>query len=268
MSDAFSKSVAARQEWISDIGRAILWSVPIGVPLFALHMVMLDFEHARHEAVQFSFGMSLSSIYTRHSISLVLWVTAVFIAALSVRRAFRRQEQVIAMRTLLARSQTQALTDGLTGVWNRRGLETLLEKDLSHAKISRCPFTILMADVDGLKRYNDTHGHLAADEALRTVVQTMKGKVRSNDAITRYGGDEFVILCPDMDHVGAKAMLTRLQEAFASAPVSVSFGTAVYPADGETTRALLAAADHRLYEAKSQRKWSALPTRTQSEVKS
>lgn len=114
---------------------------------------MLDFEHSLHMPVQFSFGMSLSSIFTTHPLSLTLWVVTVFIAACSLRRAFLRQEQMIAMRSTLIRTQTQALTDDLTGIWNRRGMETLLKSNLQQAKISNRPLTILMVDIDGLKQY-------------------------------------------------------------------------------------------------------------------
>lgn len=168
-----SKPASARQEWMSDLVNAILWAVVVGIPLFTLHMVMLDFEHSLHMPVQFSFGMSLSSMFTTHPFSLTLWVVTVFIVACSLRRAFRRQKQMIAMRSTLTHTQTQALTDGLTGVWNRRGMETLLKNQLQQAKLSTRPLTILMADIDGLKQCDDTRGHMAADDALRLIAQIM-----------------------------------------------------------------------------------------------
>lgn len=246
-----SKPASARQEWMSDLVNAILWAVVVSIPLFTLHMVMLDFEHSRHMPVQFSFGMSLSSMFTTHPLSLTLWVVTIFIAAFSLRRAFRRQEQMIAMRSTLLRTQTQALTDDLTGVWNRRGMETLLKNQLQQAKLSTRPLTILMADIDGLKQYNDTCGHIAADDALRLIAQVMAQQVRNHDSVTRFGGDEFVILCPELNETGATTLVARLEKALVVASLMASFGIATFPKDGKTTQALLETADRRLYEVKA-----------------
>lgn len=251
MANASFKPASARRELLNDLGNAILWAVAVGIPLFTMHMVMLDFEHSLHMPVQFSFGMSLSSMFTTHPLSLALWVVTVFIAAFSLRRAFRRQAQMIAMRSTLLHSQTQALTDELTGVWNRRGMETLLKDNLQQAKSSNRPLTILMADIDGLKQYNDTYGHIAADDALRLIAQIMAQQVRNHDSVTRYGGDEFVILCPELNETGATTLVARLEKALVVAPLMVSVGIATFPKDGKTTQALLETADQRLYEVKA-----------------
>lgn len=155
------------------------------------------------------------------------------------------------MRSTLIRTQTQALTDELTGVWNRRGMERLLKNQLQQAKLSNRPLTILMADIDGLKQYNDTCGHIAADDALRLTVQIMAQQVRCHDSVTRYGGDEFVILCPELNETGVTTLVARLEKALVVAPLMVSFGIATFPKDGKTTQALLETADQRLYEVKA-----------------
>ncbi len=236
---------------MSDLGSGILWSALVGVPLYTLHMMMLNFEQSLNMPMQSSFDMPLSSMFTTHPLSLTLWVVTVFIAAFSVRRAFRRQEQVIAMRATLIRSQTQALTDELTDVWNRRGMEALLKNQLQQAKLSNSPLTILMTDIDGFKQYNDTYGHIAGDEALRLIAQIMAQQVRTRDSVTRYGGDEFVILCPEQNETGAATLVARLEKALVAAPLMVSFGIATFPKDGETPQALLETADQRLYEVKA-----------------
>lgn len=156
------------------------------------------------------------------------------------------------MRDLLARSRTQALTDGLTGIWNRRGFDQLIQTELERAKHFKQPFSVIMADVDGFKQYDDTNGHLAAYEALRTIAQTLATQMRSMDAVARFGGDEFVILCPGLGQEGVNALIARLKTALASAPLSLSLGSATYTSDGETSQALLQMADKRLYQAKSQ----------------
>ena len=108
-----------------------------------------------------------------------------------------------------------------------------------------------MADIDGFKQYNDTYGHLAGDEALRLVAQIMAQQLRNHDSETRYGGDEFVIICPELNDTGAVTLVARLEKALVAAPLMVSFGIATFPKDGETPQALLEAADLRLYEVKA-----------------
>jgi diguanylate cyclase (GGDEF)-like protein len=153
---------------------------------------------------------------------------------------------------LLTRSQTQALTDGLTGVWNRRGFDQLLQVELKRAKLLTQPFSVIMADVNGLKQFNDTSGHLAADDALRTIAQILANQMRSVDTVGRFGGDEFAIVCSGLGQEGVIALIVRLKSALASAPLSLSLGSATYPSDGETSLALLEIADKRLYQEKSQ----------------
>jgi diguanylate cyclase (GGDEF)-like protein len=136
-------------------------------------------------------------------------------------------------------------------VWNRRGLDQILEKTIEHAKGMEKPFSIIMADVDGLKQYNDMHGHLAADDALRHIAQTIAIKLRSEDAIARFGGDEFVIVCPGLGKNGIDILITRLNAALVTAPLTVSFGSAIYPSDGCTSELLVKSADRQLYQAKA-----------------
>lgn len=247
------RSRFAWSEWSYDLLIAVLWALLAGMPLFVLQNMTLDYEHYLHGmAMSFSLAMSLSDVFQLHPISLSLWLAAVFITVLAIRRAFRRQTQMQVMRDLLARSRTQALTDGLTGIWNRRGFDQLIQTELERAKHFKQPFSVIMADVDGLKQYNDTNGHQAADEALRTIAQTLATQMRSVDAVARFGGDEFAILCSGLGQEGVNALIARLKTALASAPLSLSLGSATYPSDGETSQALLEIADKCLYQVKSQ----------------
>ncbi len=132
-----------------------------------------------------------------------------------------------------------------------RGFEQLIKSTLEHAQQFQQLFSILLADVDGLKEYNDTFGHSAADEALRTIVQLFLGNLRAVDAVARYGGDEFVVFCPEFNRDGTERLVTRLRAAMTVAPLSLSFGVATFPEDGNTATALISISDQRLYAAKA-----------------
>lgn len=247
------RSRFARSEWLYDLLIAALLDLLVGMPLFVLQYTTLLYEHyPSGETTSYSLTTALSDAIQFHPVSMSLWLVVVFITVLSIRRSFRRQAQMLFMRDLLARSQTQALTDGLTGVWNRRGFDQLLQVELKRAKHLTQPFSVIMADVNGLKHFNDTNGHLTADDALRTIAQILANQMRSADAVARFGGDEFVILCSELGQEGVNALIARLKTALASAPLSLSLGSATHPSDGETSQALIEIADKRMYQAKSQ----------------
>lgn len=241
-----------RRDFVLDILIALSWMVLLGMPLFMVHMLVFDYEHYLHRVQDvFSIEQSLAEMLPRHSVSLLLWLTMIWITTFAVLRVMRHREQMVAIQARLALSQTQALTDGLTGVWNRRGFERLFKSTFERAQQSQQSFSIILADVDGLKGYNDSFGHPAADDALRTITQLLIGNLRAVDAVARYGGDEFVIFCPQLNRDGAERLVTRLRAAMTIAPLSLSFGIATFPEDGNTATALISVADHRLYEAKA-----------------
>ena len=240
-------------EWLYDLLIAALWDLLVGMPLFVLQYTTLLFEHyLSGEATSYSLTTALSDAIQFHPISLSLWLAAVFITVLTIRRALRRQTQMLVIQDSLARSRTQAQTDGLTGVWNRRGFDQLMQAELERAKHFKQPFSVIMMDVDGLKQFNDTKGHLAADDVLRTIAQTLAKQMRSADAVARFGGDEFSIICSGLGQEGVNVLIARLKAALASAPLSLSLGSATHPSDGETSQALIEIADKRMYQAKSQ----------------
>jgi diguanylate cyclase (GGDEF)-like protein len=236
-------------EWLYDQLVAVGFSLLVGAPLFVLHIIMEDYEHKIHCLALSS--MTLPEIFRLHPMSLSLWLAMIYTSVLAFRYAFRRQAQMLKMRDQLSHSQTQALTDGLTGVWNRRGLDQILEKTIERAQRDQKDFSVIMADVDGLKKYNDSHGHLAADDVLRLVARTIAAQLRSIDSVARFGGDEFVIVCPGLGQNGIDMLVARLNAALMTAPLTVSFGSAIYPTDGRTSHLLVETADKQLYEAKA-----------------
>jgi diguanylate cyclase (GGDEF)-like protein len=149
-----------------------------------------------------------------------------------------------------------ARTDPLTGLANRRAFERELEQRL--AANSMEPFCVIMLDVDELKQVNDAQGHAAGDAVLKRVASVLTANLRSIDIVTRWGGDEFVLLMPATDRVGALSLARRVGGTLRNpddpvGPISVSIGTASFPGDGATAAALLGAADRSMYADKRQR---------------
>lgn len=156
-----------------------------------------------------------------------------------------------------------SLTDPLTGVYNRRFLETRFEEERSRSQRQDCPFTMIMADLDHFKMYNDLCGHLAGDRALCAAAAAMRRAARDMDVLVRYGGEEFCLLLPATGKAEAFTLAERLrqaieeesfpgEEALPGGQMSISLGVATYPEDGHTLQELLAAADLALYRAKEQ----------------
>jgi diguanylate cyclase (GGDEF)-like protein len=218
-------------------------------------MLILDYEHLRHNpGGPLSIGQSFAMILPTHWLTLILWLLFLALTILSIYRLIRQREQLITLQERLAVLQTQAFTDRLTGVWNRHGLDYLQHSCLNQARWEDQPLTLILADVNHFKSYNDTHGHVAGDKALQQIADLLKDHIRAQDEVVRYGGDEFIILCPELDGHGARRLIERLRAALPDAQVDLSFGAAVFPRDGRTIEALLQTADHRMYRAKNERK--------------
>jgi diguanylate cyclase len=125
------------------------------------------------------------------------------------------------------RAETQALTDPLTGLVNRRGWDRLLEREEQRCQRYGALASVLMIDLDGLKTLNDTHGHAAGDALLQRAADTLRTAVRSADVVARLGGDEFAVLAVETDRPAAMTVRDRLQALLAAAGVPASVGAAV-----------------------------------------
>ena len=149
-----------------------------------------------------------------------------------------------------------SVTDALTGLYNRRHLMGTLANEVQRSRRLRRTFSVLLADVDRFKQYNDTHGHLAGDAALVKIAEILRKTTRGVDSVARYGGEEFVVMLIEAPISTALIVADRIRarvaaEPFDGGPMTVSIGTAEYPAHGDTPEELIASADAAMYEAKN-----------------
>src|SRR5271154_6704607 len=154
--------------------------------------------------------------------------------------------------------QINAATDGLTGLYNRRLFDEYCEKKLTRASRYTHHLAIVILDLHKLKEVNDRHGHLQGDHVLQLAAETLRRTLRNSDFAFRIGGDEFAVLLPQTDTEQAVTLCRRVRSQYESelAPlgleigVTLDFGVAVHPQDGDQKSALMGLADKRLYELK------------------
>ena len=155
-----------------------------------------------------------------------------------------------------SRAEVEAITDGLTGLYNHRYLHERLEEELKRARRRDTPLSLLFCDCDDFKAYNDTHGHKAGDAALARIARTVESCSRRVDLAARYGGEEFVLVLVETDAAGALTVAERIRAEVASSsaaagqPLTVSIGVATCPDDGAARDELLDKADWAMYAAK------------------
>ncbi|HUF23330.1 MAG TPA: diguanylate cyclase [Vicinamibacterales bacterium] len=198
-------------------------------------------------------------------VAMLLTVAAVAAYALRARRSRQREEELVRM----VRERTEQLeeanrrlvklsfVDSLTDIANRRQFEQILALEWRRAVRSGSPLSLILADIDNFKAFNDGHGHQAGDRCLRAVATLLDSIVqRAGDQVARYGGEEFAAMLPETDAEGAASIAERMRQAVEGLEteggrVTVSFGVATTVAtDRSSPNALVAAADAALYEAK------------------
>lgn len=164
-------------------------------------------------------------------------------------------EMVTRLRESRAELERLSATDPLTGLYNRLRMMEVLENEVRRSRRLRHPFSVVMADVDLFKRYNDEHGHPAGDVVLKRVAVIMREASRDVDFVARYGGEEFLIVLPETELEGATEFAERIRKKLAkeklpAGHITISLGVSAFPMHGDTPEQLIAEADAALYLAK------------------
>jgi diguanylate cyclase (GGDEF)-like protein len=177
------------------------------------------------------------------------------------------------VRTRSRELESQANTDPLTGLGNLRNLQSELSHMLEIQKRYGHPFGVLLMDIDGLKRVNDSQGHQAGDRLLMQVAMALRRSIRTVDVAARLGGDEFCVLAPEQESAAAVLLAERLASAVtdevsipADPPVGLSIGVVSCPEHGQDAEALIDAADRAMYRAKAAGENVAMGEPTSAEV--
>jgi diguanylate cyclase (GGDEF)-like protein/PAS domain S-box-containing protein len=183
-------------------------------------------------------------------------------AEMELENANRRLiSQLEDINLLQDKLQAQVVRDSLTGVYNRRYLDETLTREIAHASRSGYPLSLIMLDVDHFKKVNDQLGHKMGDDVIVAIGRLFQAQTRDSDCVSRYGGDEFLLVMPEMSREnaferaeiwreGIKAMVFQTGDQVMN--VTISIGVAVFPENGSTVDELIKAADHAMYQAKEQ----------------
>ena len=163
---------------------------------------------------------------------------------------------------LRAALREQSIRDTVTGLYNRRYMEEALKQHLSRVTRHLHPLGIIMIDIDHFKNFNDVHGHAAGDRILRELGKFLQSHIRGEDIACRYGGEEFILIMPDVFLEAAKNRAEQLRREAKEvrveevgqlyAGITLSIGVALYPLHGRTIENVLRAADSALYRAKQE----------------
>jgi two-component system, cell cycle response regulator len=177
-----------------------------------------------------------------------------------VRTQIRKKRYTERLRDNVQMSIEMAITDPLTGLYNRRYMESHLSSLLEQAVARKKPLTVLVLDIDYFKAINDSHGHDAGDDVLREFSFRIKKSIRGIDLACRYGGEEFVVVMPETDLTVATMVAERLRRRIATEPfpiqegarkleVTISVGISAL-SKNDTAATILKRADAALYRAK------------------
>lgn len=184
----------------------------------------------------------------------------------TIREDLRASERTLSqqlsdIKVLQAKLQEQASRDPLTGLYNRRFMDTIAGREIARCDRDNQYMAVMMIDVDHFKTVNDTYGHAGGDEVLKMLSALFLEKVRTTDVPCRYGGEEFLLLLPGMTAEIAMVRANQWRSTFAERTVqfcgvpiqcTISVGVAIYPNHGESMEALTRCADLALYRAKKQ----------------
>ncbi|MDH7577763.1 MAG: GGDEF domain-containing protein [Bacillota bacterium] len=219
-----------------------------------------------HFVVYFLACMRLGGISVIFQLEFCLTLFLLLGTGLIIAYIIKHQDEISLAKIKLAGERDEfemlALTDGLTGIYNYRYFQYCLLEEMKRAERYGIPLSLLIFDLDFFKTYNDTFGHPAGDRVLKKVAEVLRRRLRSNDILCRYGGDEFVVILAGTGAKDAAQVAGNLKEAIKNYPfpgrqylpggkLTVSVGVATYPDDALNHIDLVEQADRRLYQAKS-----------------
>ena len=251
-----------RDEWFETRGHDV-YLPAVGPGRYTLEAFASDADHGQASAVtQFSFEV-LPPWWRTFWFKLAAAIACLLLVLLALAWRFvKRREQ---RRERARREQERqallerATRDALTGLWNRPAILDILARAIQSSRQSGTPLAVAIIDVDHFKSINDTRGHLAGDEVLRTLGAKLKSRIRTEDALGRYGGEEFLLVVPGATKQRPVLPLERLQRAIAEIPfiyqgsrikVTASFGVAWLSGRSDSAEELLSRADAALFSAK------------------
>jgi diguanylate cyclase (GGDEF)-like protein len=199
-------------------------------------------------------GTQVTSLLAYH----FMFIFTYFVSGYLSKNLHRNEEL---LKEVLQQTRELSITDGLTGLYNQMHFFELLDRETKNSQRHDMSYTLIIFDVDHFKNFNDSNGHLRGSETLKSIAAVMKRKFRSTDLLAKYGGDEFVIILPQTDKVGAYLAAERLREAVERQPfpgaetqpqkkLTISIGLASYPEHGLSDDEILNRADKALYFAK------------------
>ncbi|HEY9203856.1 MAG TPA: GGDEF domain-containing protein [Sulfurimonas sp.] len=179
----------------------------------------------------------------------------------SIKHYLEAAKPVIESQILMEKLRDTSLRDGMTGLYNRRFLEEIIDKIMSHANRHNETYAVMMLDVDFFKMVNDTYGHDIGDKVIVALAKVLKNSIREADLAIRYGGEEFLVLLSNATDEGVMQVARKIHSAFGALSFDVgtaeslkktlSIGIAKFPTDGDTIWKCIKYADTALYEAKN-----------------
>ncbi|UCH48440.1 MAG: diguanylate cyclase [Betaproteobacteria bacterium] len=173
-----------------------------------------------------------------------------------------QSQEVESLKRELQQAISEAMTDPLTGLKNRRAFDRVFSSMIEDSAGAKNGHALLMLDVDHFKKVNDTYGHVFGDKALRSIAHVLQTTVKGGDPVARFGGEEFAVLLPDTAVEGAKVVAEKIREAVENGrirgtsktedvgKITISIGVAAYK-QGDTPEGLIERADQALYQSKS-----------------
>lgn len=256
---AYAQIIMLRRATIMMVG-GLMFFIGILAYLFG-HTLVRPLRRLSREAAGVASG-NLDVDIPVSGLSEVSYLTQVFNHMVASLR--RGREELSAVNSNLQKKneelQQLSITDGLTGLYNRKHIMDLFDLEMTRSKRHDNGLAVLMLDIDHFKTVNDTYGHQVGDRVMQQVAELLDQAVRDCDHVGRYGGEEFLMVLPDISIQDAAVVAERIRQSVARLQcrgekekfsVTISIGVSGYPTDGEKTESLLSSADSALYQAKA-----------------